>query len=162
MLYSHNNGIPDQLPFRIKINKELEDGTTVSFTRTDPSTFTDEELKLANFVRIDTVPPEHDSKTEKLVWNQDHWDIVPLTESEIQDTINNLWKEIRNSRDRKIEEVEWRIHRYQSEVRQGLDPTDNIDDLDSYIQALRDITNQEDPYNIVWPVLPIQSDDTVK
>ena len=28
-----------------------------------------------------------------------------------------------------------------------------IADLDAYIQALRDVTSQSDPYNITWPTL---------
>ncbi len=41
-----------------------------------------------------------------------------------------------------------------SETRIGITTTtDNISDLDTYIQALRDISKQTDPENITWPEL---------
>ena len=53
-----------------------------------------------------------------------------------------------------IQNVEWRIMRYHSEVRLGITTTtDSISDLDTYIQGLRDITNQSDPSSITWPAL---------
>lgn len=63
------------------------------------------------------------------------------------------WKSIRASRDQKIAEVSWRVERYHSEIRIGLEPTDDIRALDVYIQALRDITKQPDPFDIEWPAL---------
>jgi hypothetical protein len=42
-----------------------------------------------------------------------------------------------------------------SETRQGLDTTDNIADLDSYIQKLRDITSSTtNPLEVSWPSKP--------
>lgn len=66
---------------------------------------------------------------------------------------NRLWSEIRNIRNQKIEEVEWRYNRYAREIRLGISTTDNINNLDTYVQALADITEQEDPTNISWPSL---------
>lgn len=48
MLYSHKNKYPAELPFRIR----LSDGST----RTDPTTFTKEELSSAGFVEVDDKP----------------------------------------------------------------------------------------------------------
>ena len=54
-----------------------------------------------------------------------------------------------------IKNIEWKISRNLSETRLGLTTTtDNLSDLDTYIQSLRDITNQSDPYNITWPPIP--------
>lgn len=64
-----------------------------------------------------------------------------------------LWAEIRRIRDQKIKDVEWRYNRYARETRLGATPTDNITALDTYIQALADITEQEDSANISWPTL---------
>ena len=36
----------------------------------------------------------------------------------------------------------WRIERYESEIRQGLEPTDDIVKLDTYFQKLRDMSKQ--------------------
>ena len=67
---------------------------------------------------------------------------------------NNLgkqWEEVRNTRNRLINDISWRIQRYDSEIRRGVEPTDRIDLLDDYIQRLRDVTKQTDPFSISWP-----------
>ena len=58
----------------------------------------------------------------------------------------------RLKRDKLIVDMEWRVMRNLSEVRLGITTTsDLISDLDAYMKKLRDITTQEDPYNISWP-----------
>lgn len=65
-------------------------------------------------------------------------------------------REVRSKRDRLIALEDWRYARYNSEVRQGLTPSDDIEALDAYIQALRDIPEQEGfPWDVVWPVLEV-------
>lgn len=60
------------------------------------------------------------------------------------------WDEIRAERDLRMKDFEWRYSRYERQVRIGTPTTDNILDLDSYMQALADITLQNIE-NIVWP-----------
>ena len=63
-------------------------------------------------------------------------------------------KKVRNERDRLIDREDWRYTRYNSEVRQGLTPSDDIVALDAYIQALRDIPEQVGfPWDVEWPIL---------
>jgi len=63
-------------------------------------------------------------------------------------------REVRSKRDRLIDKEDWRYTRYNSEVRQGLTPSDDIVALDAYIQALRDIPEQVGfPWEIEWPTL---------
>ena len=147
MLYSFNGEYPiDTLPHRIS----LSDGST----RTDSSTFTSEELVDAGYVEVSN-PPDFNQETHKLVWSGTEWQTVLLTESEISARNEQRWRDIRLTRDQRIERIEWRIMRYQSETRQGITTTtDNISDLDTYIQALRDITSTTtNPLEVVWPVL---------
>lgn len=66
--------------------------------------------------------------------------------------VNTKWQEIRILRDDYMKSFEWRYTRYQRQVRLGITTTDNIDDLDNYMQELADITLQSDPFKIVWPV----------
>lgn len=61
------------------------------------------------------------------------------------------WQEIRNYRDELMKQFEWRYNRLQREIRLGLNTTDDIKKLDDYMQALADITLQNDPFSIVWP-----------
>lgn len=67
--------------------------------------------------------------------------------------IANQWTAIRQERDRRMAEFEWRYTRYYRQERLGVNPTtDQITNLDAYMQALADITQQTDPFNISWPV----------
>ena len=61
---------------------------------------------------------------------------------------------VRAKRDRLIDREDWRYTRYNSEVRQGLKPSDDIVALDTYIQALIVIPDQAVfPWNVEWPTL---------
>ena len=66
---------------------------------------------------------------------------------------NNLWNNIRTIREQRIIEIEWRYNRYARLARLGLTQIDDLTKLDNYTQALADITNQENPSAIVWPVI---------
>ena len=59
MLYSFNGGHPEPLPFRITLPN--------GFTRTDPSTFTEDEILAAGFTGPFIEPP-YDPTTEQLDW----------------------------------------------------------------------------------------------
>ena len=62
---------------------------------------------------------------------------------------------VRAERDARIGAVAWRFERHASEVRLGLEPTDDIMTLDAYAQALRDVPAQPGfPETISWPVEP--------
>ena len=58
--------------------------------------------------------------------------------------ISNQWKDIRNQRNSKLQDTDWRAS---SDVTLS-------DDWKTYRQALRDITTQSDPFNITWPTMP--------
>ena len=145
MLYSYKNQYPSELPERIRLSSGL--------TRTGSSTFTEEELTDAGYVAVENAP-SYNSNIEKVIWNGTVWEIIALTEEEISEKQVELWKKIREKRNTKIKEIEWKIFRYQSEVRLGLTPTDDIQKLDTYIQALRDITfTTTNPLEVSWPSL---------
>lgn len=139
MLYSFRNQYPQELPNRIR----LSNGST----RTDRSTFTQEELLDAGYVLAPEPPIV--GEDDVLKWENDKW-VVEYQSEEMK--IGKAWNRIRRIRDEQIQGIEWRVNRYFSERRLGLSSTDNIEELDKYIQELRDVTKQEDPYNIVWPV----------
>lgn len=145
MLYSFNGNYPEPIPERIVLSS--------GDSRTDSSTFTEEELVDAGWVAVGNMPP-HDGETEKVLWNGTSWQVIPLTEGEINEKNDLLWSEVRNNREEKIREVEWRIFRYQSQVRLGMTPVDDITKLDEYVQSLRDITSStSNPSEVVWPTL---------
>jgi hypothetical protein len=144
MLYSKNGSYPTILPFRITLSN--------GFTRTDSQTFTPEEIADAGYIAVDE-PPQPLSN-QVLIWTGTDWLVRDKTEQELAEEILRKWYEIRSHRDRLLSELDWRFLRYQSQVRLGIEPVDSIVELDTYAQALRDITLQSDPNAIQWPMAP--------
>lgn len=69
LLYSLNNSRPAPLPFRIR----LPGGAT----RTDPTSFTDDEITAAGYTGPYSEPP-YDPATEQLQWADGAYSVVPL------------------------------------------------------------------------------------
>lgn len=152
MPYSYKNQYPiDRLPERIRLSNGL--------TKTDSSSFTTDDLADAGYVEVSTAPT-YDDKTHKLNWNGSGWEVVELTASQIESNTKDQWNIVRTERDNQINSFEWRVERYHSQVRLGISTADKIADLDTYIQALRDITKQSDPYNITWPGFEGENSET--
>jgi hypothetical protein len=62
---------------------------------------------------------------------------------------------VRAKRDSLIADISWRYDRYHREIRLGLAPHDDLIVLDTYIQALADVTKQAGfPNDVTWPEIP--------
>lgn len=72
-LYSYLNGYPQPLPSRIEVD---------GLPRTDPSSFTAEEIYRAGY-RGPIQYPDYDATIERLYWNGDEFEVVPLAQWEI-------------------------------------------------------------------------------
>lgn len=147
MFYSYQKQYPirdNQIPDRIRLSTGM--------TRSDRSTFTEEELIDAGYIQVDP-PPDYNLSTQVLTWEGDDWLVRDMTAEESTQRKENKWIEIRNTRNNMIKDVEWRVSRYLAEMRMGLTPSDDIAVLDTYIQSLRDVTLQEDPFDITWPTI---------
>ena len=140
MLYSLNGQWPANLPHRIR----MPSGST----RTDNTTFTDEEIAAAGYVQV-TDPPAT-TPDQILGWDGSDW----VVEDKPAITPEQKWAEVRQIRDTLIAGIQWRVERWLSYERLGMAQVDNISELDAYIQALRDVPDQDDPFNIVWPTPP--------
>jgi len=114
-------------------------------------------LTEQNLMKV--VESEHyDSTTHKFEYVTPYIvnDIVKLyaiTELSVEDKniiqqarLDNQWVIIRELRNRKLSECDW------TQVADVPDSTKQL--WLEYRQALRDITTQTDPYNIIWPVKP--------
>jgi hypothetical protein len=75
-----------------------------------------------------------------------NWIVANATESEINYKLENQWEEIRLIRNQLLSESDWT---------QLGDVSQTIKDVwTTYRQQLRDVTNQQNPFNIEWPVKP--------
>ena len=87
--------------------------------------------------------------------------LVALTKEEVEAHLNptptpeQLADTARAERDRLIESVRWRIERHNDEVALNTDPTEQLDPLLQYTQALRNVPQQAGfPESVEWPELP--------
>lgn len=135
-LYSHNQQWPQELPFRIK----LADGST----RTDPTSFSTEELTAWGYTGPFT-SPTFDQYNEVLEWSGTAFSVRPMTAEERQAVLDQQWAAVRIERNRRLVESDWT---------QLPDAPVDATPWAQYRQQLRDITTQDDPFNLVWPVQP--------
>ena len=88
-------------------------------------------------------PLEQDLPPQPAEYYQYNWE---KQEWEDTRTINQQWDIVKQQRDTLLQ---------QSDYTQLPDvPLDNKPEWATYRQELRDVTNQPDPFNIVWPVPP--------
>lgn len=137
---------------------------------------TDEELKVHGWYKVVIDTPNYNQETQTLGNPTYHFEndivyerptvidlpvIIPveapvISEEQLemirQYEISTKWSDVRTNRDRLMAEFEWRYTRYNRQIRMNIQPTDNIAILDTYMQALADITNTEDPFAIQWPI----------
>lgn len=77
-------------------------------------------------------------------WTQ-VWIVSDATPEEIAQRTDDQWAAVRAERNQKLADCDWT---------QLPDAPVNAEEWASYRQALRDITTQPDPFNIVWPEEP--------
>lgn len=88
---------------------------------------------------------EADPIIENAVWVQ-NWNIVPLTNEEMQTALSEKQLEVRGLRNTLLNESDWT---------QLLDSPINKQEWAVYRQALRDITSQPGfPFSVIWPNKP--------
>jgi hypothetical protein len=97
-----------------------------------------------------TVWKPYDHATEKLVSAAPHLydgmcclvDVEPLTAEELEARVDTQWQVIRTQRNQMLKDTDW--------TQLSDSPVDKAE-WATYRQALRDITKQDDPFNITWP-----------
>lgn len=147
MLYSKNNGYPQPLPFRIA----LPDGRT----RTDPTTFTAEELALAGYVAAPDAPAVTDAQNVHWSLETGAWVVVDKTPEQIQDERDYAMALLREERNRRLALSDWVVTKAVEEnARDNFGIQIPVVWL-TYRQDLRDLpANTPDPFNPVWPIPP--------
>ena len=105
--------------------------------------------------------------------NVEFYKSVGMSEMEVEQAYDGQWylkgyapekpveekkAEVRAERDRRIDDIWWRIERYQTQEAAGLETTDTAEhykEILIYIQALRDVPEQAGfPEAIEWPEEP--------
>ena len=101
---------------------------------------------------ITKIGQEH--SVETLEWNPDN-DMTKPTQAELKARLDEIlleesWYTLRGRRNTLLKESDWCI---------GNDSPLNVEDKTawvSYRQELRDVPNQSDPNNIIWPTKPTE------
>lgn len=143
MLYTKNGSYPAALPHRIL----LSDGTT----RTDSSTFTEEEIADAGYIAVDTPPVA--TYPQKVAWDGENWSI---REPNYGETLAELTR----VRDFCLDNLEATDYKVIKALETGTSVPQNYVD---YRQALRDLYNEvtvENAWTVSTPFLAAIVEDT--
>jgi hypothetical protein len=134
-LYSYQEQEPQELPDRIR----LSDGRT----RTDSSTFTEEEIANAGF----TGPyerPEFNPEIEIQEWTSELGDWVTTP---IPDEV--FWERLRGERNYRLATSDW------SQLSDAPLTSTKKTEWETYRQELRDLPqNTQNPKEVTWPLQP--------
>ena len=134
-LYSYQGQEPQELPYKIR----LSDGRS----RTDSSTFTEEEIAEAGF----TGPyekPDFNPEVETQSWDVELGNWVT---TQIPDEV--FWEKLRTERNSILKDTDW------SQLSDAPLTSSQKTTWATYRQALRDLpANTEDPKNVTWPSQP--------
>lgn len=87
--------------------------------------------------------------------------LIEMTPEEVETHLNptptpeQLAATARAKRDQLIESFRWRVERHNDELALGREPTEPLEPLLQYVQALRDVPQQTGfPETVEWPELP--------
>lgn len=115
-----------------------------------PSTGPSDSFLAENNAKRVTVSLPFDRQTEKLVPTTPYIKdnqvftvrVEALSDDEVAARVNGQWASVRRQRDQMLASTDWRVLP---------DVPGDQTGWREYRQALRDITEQSDPYNITWP-----------
>ena len=120
----------------------------VSFPKSGaPASFVSDNNMLEITEWISTTKPDQKlTKVDVYVEGGKAYDckVETCTEEEKNAAIASQWQNIRQDRDERLKETDWRA---------SSDLTLS-EDWKTYRQALRDVPTQSDPYSITWPTEP--------
>lgn len=132
LCYNRNNGYLGELPERVILPSGL--------TRTDPSSYTDEELEEWGYVVLQNPPSVNIDEYTNLNTETYEWEVL-------KKPLEPQWEEVRKKRSQLLTETDWYVIRF---LERGIPIPDAVT---TYRKALRDITLQENPFFIEWPTI---------
>lgn len=142
--------VNNETTYPYSLEKLREDNPRTSF----PSEITEEVMNDYNIYEVRQTPkPNNHTKnisegTPILVEGvyYQNWIQTDASQTEINTRIETKWEEIRELRNELLRECDW--------TQLGDIPTETKAIWTEYRQNLRDITNQSNPFSIIWPVKP--------
>ena len=135
------------ISFPATITPEMIEGTGYIYVRSG----TIEEWPGSNVThpaRISSYVPDGQPGVYRPVYTR-----VEATPEQVQSATNKQLNEVRRLRRIKFIELDGWVSRAQRESRMGVPLTYSLEALDAYGQALADITESEDIFNITWPTI---------
>lgn len=139
LCYNKISGYLGELPERVILPSGL--------TRTDPSSYTDEELEEWGYILLQNKPDVDIDEYVSFNTETYEWEVL-------NKPLEPQWDEVRKKRNELLAETDWYVIRF---VERGIPIPDVVT---TYRKALRDITLQENPFFIEWPVLNIDNSET--
>ena len=132
--------------------KSLEDQvnhrkTVLALISSDPIDYLSQKIDISTKTLIDYQPPSP-LNSEKSTWSWStetkRW-VETLTNEE---KLKQQWYIVKAQRDQLLQQSDWRV------VKASDTGIPLSQEWKNYRQALRDITTQTNPYNIIWPTPP--------
>lgn len=133
--YNINTDYIGELPERV---------VTATGTRTDPTTYTDEELEEWGYVLL---PAQPEVAIDEFIYfdkETRNWVVA-------KKPLEPQWDEIRKQRNKLLADTDWYVIRF---IERGVEVPP---DVSTYRKLLRDITLQENPFFIEWPTIDINN-----
>lgn len=143
----------DTIIYPYSIQKLKRDNPNVSF----PAKITDKMLESFNVYKVHTVnKPDVDytkdvrEDTPMMVGSMyfQTWIIEDADSYTINKRVEIKWNEVREKRNELLKESDW------TQFNDSPITGSKLEEWKTYRMELRDITNQDDPFNIVWPTSP--------
>ena len=143
--------IEENIEYPYSVEQLRKDAYNVSF----PETISDSTLEEFGLYKVELTPKPNDytkNITEGTpiltdgVYYQ-NWIQTDASETEISGRVIQKWAEIREHRTELLKECDWT-------VLPDSPVGDTLNNWVQYRQELRNITSQENPFNIVWPTQP--------
>lgn len=136
--------------------EEVADYTVIFPNTSFPSTGPDAEFLAANNCMIVTVWKPYNQITQKLVpatpYIEDNQVFTIVVEDktpeELAQTYADQWNVVKMQRDKILYSCDW------TQLPDCPLTTEEVAQWRTYRQEVRDVVNQQDPFNITWPVSP--------
>jgi len=130
----------EDFPDRIRLSS--------GFTRTDKTTFTEDEILDAGYAPVDDPPEIVDLNRNYLDWDETTRSWL-IAQYDYQSRLN----EVNIYKSNLLKIIDKCIENYDRDIRAGIVPNYNLDELKNYIVQLEAIDQQENyPYLVIYPV----------